>query len=189
MLNAFFSRVTNGAAMVNLRVDPSPPMKCRDIERLLLAEPDGGLTTTQHASLDQHVASCAVCQKLRLRIAGAMTAFRTDVAGVAVPDADQEWAALRARLHERRGIPAKKRPPVPVVWWGAPLAAAAALALAYFGMRPPIKTAEPVSPDSEIAQAEFVEAGDNSASTLVYVDKESGWLVVWAADNDGQSSG
>ena len=36
----------------------------------------------------------------------------------------------------------------------------------------------------EVAQAEYVEAGNVDASTIVYVDKDSGWLVVWATDRD-----
>ena len=39
------------------------------------------------------------------------------------------------------------------------------------------------------AGADFVEAGDPNASTMVYVDKDSGWLVVWATDVDAQTRG
>jgi len=35
---------------------------------------------------------------------------------------------------------------------------------------------------SIIAGADYVEAGNPNASTMVYVDKESGWLVVWVTD-------
>ncbi|MEN9403282.1 MAG: hypothetical protein RL091_1985, partial [Verrucomicrobiota bacterium] len=40
-----------------------------------------------------------------------------------------------------------------------------------------------------VARAEYVEAGDVNASTMVYVDKESGWLVVWATNVDTKTSG
>ena len=36
---------------------------------------------------------------------------------------------------------------------------------------------------------DFVEAGDTSASTMVYVDKDSGWLVVWATDGEVKGNG
>ena len=166
-------------------------MNCRDIQPLLLAEGDSVLTTEQHASLDQHVAACPGCQQVRARLAKAMTAYAVDTANVSIPDIETEWQKLRAKLHEQPVAPAKKRPLTPVIWFGAPLAAAAALAFAYFTLRPqPIMPyADPIATIAETAAAEYVEAGDTNASTLVYVDKESGWLVVWATDGDAKGSG
>ena len=165
-------------------------MNCRDIEPLLLAERDGVLTTEQHASLDQHVASCPACHQLRAGINQAMISFRTDATSVVVPDAGDEWLKLRARMHDPSAKPAKKRPLAPVIWLGAPLAAAAAIAFAYFNPQTPLipSSTETNAPVVETAQAEYVEAGDAQASTMVYVDKESGWLVVWATDNDTVTS-
>jgi anti-sigma factor RsiW len=160
-------------------------MNCRDIEPLLSAERDGVLTSEQHASLDRHVAACPACQQLRARLNEAMTAFQTEAANVAVPDIEEEWLRIRSTLNGKSVKPVKKRPLAPVIWFGAPLAAAAALAFAFFGPQQqtkPVGDSLPIS--TEIAQAEYVEAGDADASTLVYVDKESGWLVVWATDND-----
>ena len=163
-------------------------MNCRDIEPLLLAERDGMLTTDQHTALDRHVATCPACQQMRARLAEALTAFRADAANVAVPDVDEEWRKLRAQLHNGSAKPAKKRPLAPVIWFGSSLAAAAALTIAFLS-RPP-KPAEVFSPDHDvIAEAEFVEAGDINASMMVYVDKESGWLVVWATDVDANGKG
>ncbi len=163
-------------------------MNCRDIEPLLLAERDGLLTSGQQSALERHVAACAACQQMRSRLAGALAAFQTDAANVAVPDADKEWRILRAQMQAGASRPAKKRPLAPVIWFGSSLAAAAALAFAFLGGPP--KPPELFSPDHDvIAEAEFVEAGDINASTMVYVDKESGWLVVWAMDGDAKTSG
>ncbi len=162
-------------------------MNCREIEPLLLAERDGVLTTDQHASLERHLATCPACQQSRARLDQAMTAFRAEAATVAVPDIESEWQTLRARLKNPAVGPAKKRPLAPVIWFGSSLAAAAALALAYIGLQPaPIPTAAPVV---ETARADYVETGDTSASTMVYVDKDSGWLVVWAVDADSTAKG
>ena len=160
-------------------------MNCRDIEPLLLAERDGVLTTTQHAELERHVAACPSCQQLRARLAETLNAFQADAATVTVPDAGAEWAILRAQLSGESAKPAKKRPLAPVIWFGSSLAAAAAIALAFFGSQP--KPAEPAV--TTVAQAEFVEAGNADASTMVYVDKDSGWLVVWATDGESKTSG
>jgi anti-sigma factor RsiW len=161
-------------------------MNCRDIEPLLHAEPDGLLTTRQQADLAEHVATCAACQQRRTELKDALNAYRADVASVPVPSADDAWSDLKSRLDQPAERPVKKRPLAPVIWFGTSLAAAAALALAYLGPRAP--TAEPVpsaAPVTAIAQANYVEAGDARATTMVYADQQSGWLVVWAADPAG----
>ncbi len=167
-------------------------MNCRDSESLILAERDGVLTKEQHAALSDHVAACPVCQQFRTSLNTALDSLQADVAAVTVPDADEAWRDLRANLHK----PAKKRPLAPVVWFSAPLAAAAAIAVAFLVTRPATPTssfelviAPPLHDPSIIAGADFVEPGDPNATTLVYVDKESGWLVVWATDSATASKG
>lgn len=162
-------------------------MNCRDIEPLLLAEKDGVLTTAQHAALDQHVAACPACRQMRIDLSAAMSALQADVANVPLPDINAEWHALRSRLNYTGSVrPAAKRPLAPVIWFGAPLAAAAAVAFAFFTLQPPIPNSETLT---DVASADFVEAGNSDASTMVYVDKESGWLVVWATDSERERSG
>ncbi len=167
-------------------------MNCRDNESLILAERDGALTTEQRAALSDHVATCPACAQLRTRLHTALDTYKADVAAIPVPDTNQAWRDLQSRLHK----PARKRPLAPVIWFGAPLAAAAALTFAFFVTRPITSTPSgelaltPVYDPSMIAGADYVEAGDPNASTMVYVDKESGWLVVWATDaTDTKTSG
>ena len=162
-------------------------MNCRDTEPLLLAERDGVLTTEQHAALARHVATCPACQQLRATLAEAALFLKTDAASVAVPDADGEWRDLRAQLRGETARPAKKRRLAPVIWFGSSLAAAAAIALVFFNGRPPAPT-PPATPVPVIARTEILGA-DDSASTMAYVDKESGWLVVWASDVNTKTSG
>lgn len=177
-------------------------MTCRDSESLILAERDGALTKEQSAALSDHVAACPSCQRLRADLAAALTAFKSDIARVPVPDVDEAWRDLQSRLHApaRRS---KKSPLAPVIWFGSSLAAAAAVALVFMSpSQPTAVPQEPISPvvasattrrappppppplhdPSIIAGADYVEAGDPNASTMVYVDKESGWLVVWATN-------
>jgi hypothetical protein len=141
-------------------------MNCRDLEPLLLAERDGVLTPEQHAALAQHVAACPACRQSRLVYGEALTFLKTDAANVTVPNVDQEWRAIRARLHTP-AMPAKKSPLAPVIWFGAPMAAAAALAVAFFVSRPTPPAATPE---------------EAPAATVAYVDGDSGWLVVWSAE-------
>jgi hypothetical protein len=164
-------------------------MNCREIESVLLSERDGVLTAEQHAALAQHVATCPACQQLRAGLAGVTAAFQADVASVEVPDVGREWQTLFPKLGARTAATRGKRPLAQLIWLGAPLAAAAALALAYLGRPPTAKPPAAPAPAPEAAEAEFVEAGDAKASTMVFVDKESGWLVVWAADTDAATKG
>ena len=167
-------------------------MNCRDIEPLLLAERDGVLTSKQHADLAAHVAGCPACRRERLIYGEAVTFLKTDAANVAVPDAEKEWRSIRSQLHAGGAKSAKKRPLAPLIWFSAPLAAAAALAFAFFVTRPPVTQAPSLTPQTsptEVARADFVEAGDTNASTMVYVDKDSGWLVVWATDSEVKGNG
>lgn len=157
-------------------------MNCRDIEPLLLAERDGVLTPEQHADLAKHLTGCPACRRLRSVYGDAVTFLKTDAANVAVPDANGEWRALRAQLN-RTAKPAKKPGLAPVIWFGAPLAAAAALAVAFFLSRP-------ITPSSQRAPAvAAIDPTSPGVSTIAYVDKDSGWLVVWATDADTQTSG
>ena len=151
-------------------------MNCRDVETLLLAEKDGVLTKDQHAALASHVAECPACRQMRSALILGLDGLRAEAAEVAIPNAEEEWQALRTRLHAVEAKPTEKRKLAPIIWLGTPLAAVAAIAIAFF-------VEVPVPPSPEIARADFVETADTNTSTMVYVDKESGWLVVWAADN------
>lgn len=163
-------------------------MNCRNIEPLLLAERDGVLTSEQHAALAEHVAACPACRQFRAALTEAALFLKTDAANVPVPDADQAWRELRPQLAGEKARPAKKRPLAPVIWFGSTLAAAAALTFAFLSRQPqPMPTV--ILDNDVVAEAEFVEAGDINASMMVYVDTESGWLVVWATEVDASGKG
>jgi anti-sigma factor RsiW len=158
-------------------------MNCRDIESLILAERDGVLPPAQHATLSGHVAACPACQQLRANLGEAAAFLKTDAANVAMPDVDTEWRTLRAQLSGAAAKPTRKRPLAPIIWFSAPFAAAAALAIAFFVNRP-------AAPQSGPAQvAEHADASGATASTIAYVDKDSGWLVVWSTDAATKGSG
>jgi len=162
-------------------------VNCHTSEVLLLTERDGVLTPDQHAALARHVADCPACQERRARIAAAIDAFRADATDVTVPDVDAEWRAVRARLPGTTDAPRRPRTLAPVIWFTASFAAAASLAFVFLRSTPPAPA--PLAAVPEVAQAEFVEAGDPAASTMVYVDKDSGWLVVWATDEAAKTRG
>lgn len=157
-------------------------MNCREIEPLLLAERDGVLPPDRHAALAEHLAGCPACRHARAAYGEAVTFLKTDAANVAVPDATTEWREVRGKL-DSRGTSRDKRRLAPVIWFVAPLAAAAAIAVAVFTHR----TAGPIRPNSVAVTP--VEAPAPSVPTIAYVDKDSGWLVVWCADADTKTNG
>lgn len=152
-------------------------MNCRDFETLLFAERDGALADQQRADLARHLAGCPACRQVQSDLAAAAAAWRTNTAQVRVPDAETEWRKVRAEISGATVRKTPKRRLAPVIWFATPLAAAAALAFAFFLSSGP-------APESvgALARAEYVEAGNAEASTMVYSDKESGWVVVWATD-------
>jgi hypothetical protein len=164
-------------------------MNCREAQHQIFAERDSALETTQRAALDGHVAECADCRRIRDDLTAVFATWRTKVDHVAVPDVDREWYAVRRRI--RGGVePGVERTTSPrrsfLPWLTLPLGAAAALAVALFVTRAPDAPAPtPVSPGkARVARADSVEVPGNHASTMVFVDDKSGWLIVWANDSE-----
>ncbi|MCX6955143.1 MAG: zf-HC2 domain-containing protein [Verrucomicrobia bacterium] len=148
-------------------------MNCRTAQRLLSAERDGALAAPERAGLAAHVAGCAECRQFQAALGEAGNRLRSAAARVPVPDEERAWQDIHREIRAAR-------PEATRAWWGPvkwalPLGAAATLAV--------ILAWAPSDDDlvsQSVARAEFVEVpGD--ASSVVYVDDKSGWLVVWAS--------
>jgi len=150
-------------------------MKCTECTRLILS--DGGVPPSPgwQDEVAAHVAACPDCRRLQADLATMWATWRADTAQVAIPDEKAAWEELRPLLRQS----AKRNPRrlAPLLWISAPLAAAAAFAFVL--LNPAVPT---VNESAMAVHADYVEAGNPAASTLVYVDKESGWLVVWATE-------
>lgn len=153
-------------------------MNCREAQDQFFAERDGALPRPGSASLDAHLVHCHGCQQLRSAYVAGVAHWRAEVASVAVPDAVLAWQDVRRVLRNTRTV----RTPAFgwLTWLGAPIAAAAALTVAIF-----------VNPDWRarfgvdapiVARAEYVEVPSANATTMVFVDDKSGWLVVFASE-------
>lgn len=167
-------------------------MRCSDIEPLLLAERDGALTLEQRAVLDGHVVGCQGCRQTRVVLAEAAQSWRQTATSLVVPNAASEWRVLRRHLHETPApvSPFQRWKPA-LAWAGLPLATAAAIAFLIFSPRSgpgPETTSNAFATSETMARADYVETGDATASTLVYVDQESGWLIVWATEAETPQS-
>jgi predicted anti-sigma-YlaC factor YlaD len=148
-------------------------MNCTAAQRLISAERDGPLGGAGQAGLAEHLAGCPACRRFQGSLADAAVAWRATTATAPAPDAALEWQRLQRRLAPA-GRPASRRQPR--LWWGLSLAATAALAVALW-----IPRAAPV------AESGWVEVGEGTSSATVYVDAQSGWLVVWAV-SEGERS-
>ncbi len=150
-------------------------MNCREAQDQILSgrEPSPGDSST--GALAQHLATCAGCRRMQADLTAALASWRREAAVVRVPDAEREWHAVRRRI--RQGATESPRWSRSLLAWIAvPLGAAAALAFAFFVEPAPTFAAE------QIAHVDAVEAPGNNASTMVFVDDQSGWLIVWASD-------
>jgi predicted anti-sigma-YlaC factor YlaD len=157
-------------------------MHCHAAQRLLSAERDGALSSAERAVLDGHLVQCGECRQMRAALAGAAEYWRASTARVPIPDAERAWQDIARAI--RTTTPATSKPAWGLPRWTLPLGAAAALVLAAM-IAPNWKTAS--APQTvaamESARADFVEVGNDASSSVVYVDGESGWLVVWAVDD------
>lgn len=157
-------------------------MNCRAAQRLLSAERDGALPSGERAGLAEHVAGCAECRQFQALLAVSQGELSAAAARVVVPDEERAWQDIRRELRADR--PAATRLWWSLGRWALPLGAAAALAA--------VAVVGPSWTDDEgpqaVARAEFVEVSGN-ASSVVYVDDKSGWLVVWASAEPGPKGG
>lgn len=156
-------------------------MNCRQAEPQIFAERDGRLDPGQHAALAEHVANCPTCRRITDDLSAAVGMWKAQVQAVVVPDVEREWHDLRRRMRHETAA-AKERHSPWRLWIGAPLAAAAAVA-AIVALNPTSRDVVPPPPAGRsVARAEYVDVPSANASTVVFVDDKSGWLVVMASD-------
>jgi hypothetical protein len=119
---------------------------------------------------DATEAPLPAAEEARLRAVGEH--LRQHVATTPVPDAAAAWQRLRPRL-------ARPDPRRHTAWWWAPPVLAAAAAAWLLLVRPAVVPPTPTALGN-IARADFVQVADD-ATAVVFVDDESGWLIVWAS--------
>jgi len=155
-------------------------MNCHDAETLLLAEREGSLPAPEATRLAAHLEGCASCRRLRADLAEGFRSWTAETAARPVPNAQAAWRDLRTALHEP---PESRKTRTGWRWvsFGLPLAAAAAVAVL---LTRPYFAGRPADAGPGLARVQYVEPGTPGASTLVYEDPESGWLVIWTADAD-----
>ena len=160
-------------------------MNCREVQSELFAANEGTPANPRRAEVEAHVANCAACRRVHEDLTGALAAWRSDVSKIAVPDAELEWHAVRRRIRGGGGEPSVRSRHNWMSWLGLPLATAAAVVLVM--VAPASQSPDLDIPVGEVARAENIEAPGNNASTMVFVDDKSGWLIVWASDATSQT--
>jgi hypothetical protein len=122
-------------------------------------------------------------------LAAAIESWRTETVRVRVPSADREWQALRRRIRggaEAAGAATPSTRRMSFAWLALPLAAAVVALVLVLPFRHSSGPGPGLSATA-VARADAVEAPGKNASTMVFVDDRSGWLIVWASDADGKS--
>ena len=162
-------------------------MNCREAQAQIFAERDGALAENERAALVAHVAECGDCRRIRAEFTAALTHWKSAAQNAVVPDPEREWQAVRRKIRggvEAGAVRLAPRRPGLLTWLTVPLAAAGALALALFISVPTRNSPEDATPAAltHVARADSVVVSGRNASTMVYVDEKSGWLIVWASD-------
>ena len=157
-------------------------MNCRQAQDQIFAERDGAPDDIRRTALDGHVAHCADCRRIRDDLSATFALWRARAGNVTVPDAEREWHAVRRQIRGGAETTATTRPRWSFSWFAVPLGAAAAVALALYVSPPRPDAADSLDAVlTHVASAESIDVPANNASTMVFVDDKSGWLVVWAS--------
>ena len=162
-------------------------MNCHTAQRLIATEPDSTPSAEESRLLAAHLSGCEACRNEQTIVARALAGWQASTASAAMPTVERAWQDIQRELRKSSGQPASRgflrRS------WMIPVSAAAALAALIVVARPLGKPSSPGNPlaQNSAARADFVEV-PNDASSLVYVDDQSGWLVVWAV-NDSSAAG
>lgn len=162
-------------------------MNCRSAQRLLSAERDGAPATSERAALGSHLAECAECRRFKAMVTEAADTWRASTAQVPVPDVELAWQAVRREI--RSSGPAEGRSAPWLSRWALPIGAAAVLAAVAVVVGPRLQqgtAATGATPTVAMAKSDETPGG---GSSVVYVDDKSGWVVVWAVDEQHPKSG
>src|ERR1019366_4158557 len=157
-------------------------MNCRSAQRLLSAERDDALATSERTDLEAHLVACGSCRQFRAKIGDAADAWRASKTQIRVPDAELTWQGIRREFGAGDSRTVRSAPNA--FRWLLPLGAGVALAVVILMVAPQWRQGSAVTPqvrEREVARVDFVEVPDGGSS-MVYVDDKSGWLVVWAVD-------
>ncbi len=172
-------------------------MNCTRSHHLLSAERDHALGAGERADLEQHLAGCAECRQFRTRLDKAVAGWRADVAARPAPDAERAWQDIRREIRAgaagdsvtglpRGAFQSRARPQWRSGRWSlsvGALGAAAVIALSVWGLRRPGPDVFAPVALNEGSSVEYVEVPENAAS-MVFVDDESGWVVVWSTPQE-----
>lgn len=153
-------------------------MNCRAVQLQISAERDGALAESERAVLAVHLAGCVECQRFQATLAAVGDSLRAVAARATVPDEERAWQDIHREI--RAGRPIAARSWWQPLRWALPVGAAAVAAVVAW-----MPSADDEAMSQLVARAEYVEVSGD-ASSVVYVDDKSGWLVVWASDPAGK---
>lgn len=161
-------------------------MNCDQAEKWISRSLDAELEVARQRKLDEHLAGCASCSRLKTEWEKLGNALREEVAAT-LPDTDAAWADIRERIHESEAGRSKIIPWQVHFRWAAGLAALFLLSFGVYFSRPrPVSEAVPLPVGTTV---EFVETEIPGASPMVYMDQESGWTVVWVVEGGAYDNG
>lgn len=161
-------------------------MNCSDATRLIHLERDGPLKTDERRAMEAHVGTCEDCREVRAALAQAAEVWREETESADTPDPASEWLRIKRAIRQADSAARTLRRPKP--WWhtAASMAGAACALLVVLAIWRPWQTGPAAM--AEGVQVEYVEFAEGATNPMVYVNEDTGFVVVWA-EIDGVLAG
>lgn len=150
-----------------------------------LARP-GGPDPVVAPALESHLAACPACRLAAGRLTTSVEGWRAATLAATPPAPGAAWEPIRSAIQAPVAAPRSR---LAAGWIPAAATLAAAAAVVLLLLRP---TPPPVDPsgttmvaalaahDAPEPTVEWVTTSDAGAAPVVFVDADSGWVVVWA---------
>ncbi|MBU1910746.1 MAG: zf-HC2 domain-containing protein [Verrucomicrobia bacterium] len=164
-------------------------MNCRKARKWISLDMDGELSVGRKEHLYNHIRRCGSCNALRDRWLSLGDRLRSRV-GTPVQTAEAAWAdvcrTIRLEKREEAWLPGLL---VGLSWrWAATVVSMLVLGAALgTGIWFRSGRAWPMIARAPASVVEWVETGLPKASTMVYEDQESGLVVIWVVEQNGET--
>ena len=162
-------------------------MNCKQAEILLSRSLDGELESADEQTLlKEHLESCPSCRNIEVWWKDYGQYMRESEVP-APQSAMVAWRTIHREIREEESRDAGEFQvkPKSVWYWGAPTAIAALFVLfagLYFALPTAKETPESLASGTK-TKIEFLETDIPGASTMVYVDQDSGLTVLWVVES------
>jgi len=163
-------------------------MNCKTAQKWISLKHDGELSPRRQTILEAHLAQCPACREAEAAYKALSCEFtEMDIPQAQTPEA--AWADVRRRIRAESEQPAEA---AEGAVWGGRLAWAA-MTIAVLGvcafvwmLMKPLPQGPAVAAAEPATQVEWVETDLRGATPMVFEDAETGLVVIWVVEANGE---